>query len=219
MWDTDIEIDHKFAGNSNVNQVSPGYFATLGTPIVAGRDFDERDVPGSTRVAIVTQSFVDKFLKGPPIGQHFVVPDDRGKAGLDLEIVGVVSDQKYLDIRETTPKIFFMPSSQELEPRPLRRYVLRSTEPPAAIDRGHHRDGGGLRPDGDDPLRARSIRRSPRRCSRSASWRGCRPSSEAWRSSWRSSAFTVSCPTRWRAGARRSACASRWAQAVSASSR
>ncbi len=131
MWDTDIEVDHKFAGNSNVNQVSPGYFATLGTPIIAGRDFDERDVPGSAKVAIVTESFVNEFLKGPPIGQHFVVPDDHGKAGLDLEIVGVVSDQKYLDIRETTPKIFFMPSSQELAPRPLRRYVLRSTEPPA----------------------------------------------------------------------------------------
>ena len=131
IWDTDIEIDHKFAGNSDVNQVSPGYFATLGTPIIAGRDFDARDVPGSTRVAIVTQSFADKFLKGPPIGQHFVVPDDRGRAGLDLEIVGVVSDQKSLDIRETNPKIFFLPASQELEPRPLRRYVLRSTESPS----------------------------------------------------------------------------------------
>jgi putative ABC transport system permease protein len=60
-----------------------------------------------------------------------VVPDDRGRAGLDLEIVGVVSDQKSLDIRETNPKIFFLPASQELEPRPLRRYVLRSTESPS----------------------------------------------------------------------------------------
>jgi predicted permease len=131
IWDTDIEIDHKFAGNSDVNQVSPGYFATLGTPIIAGRDFDERDVPGSARVAIVTQSFVDKFIQGEAVGRHFVVPDDHGKAGLDLEIVGVVSDQKYLDIRDTNPKIFFMPASQDLAPRPLRRYVLRSTELPS----------------------------------------------------------------------------------------
>ena len=131
IWDTNIEIDHQVAGNSNVNQVSPGYFATLGTPLVAGRDFDERDVPGSTKVAIVTQSFADAFLKGSPIGRHFVVPDDQGKAGREFEIVGVVADQKYLDIRETNPKIFFMPASQELEPRPIRRYVLRSTEAPS----------------------------------------------------------------------------------------
>ena len=43
--DTDIEIDHKFVGNANVNRVSPGYFATLGTRMLAGRDFDERDAP------------------------------------------------------------------------------------------------------------------------------------------------------------------------------
>ena len=62
-------------------------------------------MPGSTRVALVTQSFADAYLKGPAIGAHFTVPDDRGKSGLDYEVIGIISDQKYLDIREANPKI------------------------------------------------------------------------------------------------------------------
>ncbi len=130
--DTDIEIDHKFVGNANVNRVSPGYFKTLGTRILSGRDFDDRDVAGSTRVALVTQSFAAAYFKGAAIGAHFTVPDDRGKSGLDYEVIGVISDQKYLDIREANPKIMYEASAQSTDPARLtRRYVMRSTTPPA----------------------------------------------------------------------------------------
>jgi putative ABC transport system permease protein len=129
--DTDIEIDHKFVGNANVNQVGAGYFTTLGTRLLAGRDFDARDLPGATRVAIVTQSFAEAYFKGPAVGRHFTIPNDiQREDGTEYEVVGMIADQKYLDLREARPKILFRPSSQETAPGTTRRYVIRSTEPP-----------------------------------------------------------------------------------------
>ena len=139
--DTDIEIDHKYVGNAYVNRVSPGYFATLGTRIRSGRDFDARDTRGSTPVAIVTQSFSDSFLQGAGVGAHFMIPDDRdgaspqqtqGHPGTDYEVIGVIVDTKYMDIRELQPKILFTPSAQIPDPPSLiRRYVVRAGTPPA----------------------------------------------------------------------------------------
>ena len=138
--DTDIEIDHAFVGNAYVNRVSPGYFETLGTRIISGRDFDARDTRGSTRVAIVTQSFSDVFLKGAGAGAHFTIPDDRdgaspqhaGNPGTDYEVIGVIANQKYMDIREADPKILFAASAQLPDPPGLtRRYVIRAGTPPA----------------------------------------------------------------------------------------
>ena len=139
--DTDIELDHKFVGNAYVNRVSPGYFATLGTRIVSGRDFDARDTRGSTTVAIVTKSFSDSYLKGAGVGAHFKIPDDRDGAsaqqatshpGVDYEVIGVIADTKYMDIREAQPKILFTPTAQIPDPPNLiRRYVVRAGTPPA----------------------------------------------------------------------------------------
>ena len=130
--DTDIEIDHQFVGNAYVNRVSPGYFATLGMRILSGRDFEARDTRGSTRVAIVTRSFSDGFLKGAGVGAHFTIPDDRGDAGTDYEVIGVVADQKYRDLREATPKVLYTASAQIPDPPGLsRRYVIRAGTGPA----------------------------------------------------------------------------------------
>ena len=131
IWDTDVEFERKVKGTSNVNQVSPGYFATLGTRLVAGRDFDERDGPGAPRVAIVSESFAAKFLDGEAIGKRFSKPSDTGPGGTEYEIVGMVADQKYGDIRAAATRIFFIPSSQDTAPRPTRRYAIRSTESPS----------------------------------------------------------------------------------------
>src|SRR5688572_2518239 len=138
--DTDIEIDHKFVGNAYINRVSPGYFATLGTRILSGRDFDARDTRGSTAVAIVTQSFSDAYLKGAGVGARFKIPDDRDGAspqhagkhpGTEYEVVGVIADTKYMDIREVQPRILFTPSAQIPDPPGLtRRYVVRAGTPP-----------------------------------------------------------------------------------------
>ncbi|HYE88175.1 MAG TPA: FtsX-like permease family protein, partial [Vicinamibacterales bacterium] len=130
--DTEIVVDQKAVGGAYIHRVSPGYFETLGTPLIAGRDFDQRDVRGAARVAIVTKSFSDAYLKGAGVGARFHEPDDSGGAGTDYEVVGVTADQKYMDIRDTRPRIFFIPSAQLPEPPGLlRRYVIRATTPPA----------------------------------------------------------------------------------------
>ncbi|HWF47275.1 MAG TPA: ABC transporter permease [Bryobacteraceae bacterium] len=90
-----------------LNRVSPGYFQTLGTKVLLGRTFDEHDTPNSTRVAVVNEEFVRRFLPNrDPIGRRFGIGGER-RAG-DLEIVGVVADAKYDTPRdEPTPMAFF----------------------------------------------------------------------------------------------------------------
>lgn len=129
---TDIQVDHKDVGIADINRISPGYFSTIGTRILAGRNIDDRDAPGSPLVALVTQSFSDLYLKGAGVGAHFTTPDDQGKPGTDYEVVGVVEDQKYADIREAKPKVIYLPSAQNPEPLGLsRRYAIRANTSPS----------------------------------------------------------------------------------------
>jgi predicted permease len=97
----------------NANSVTPGYFATLGMPLVAGRDFSETDVAGRPRVAIVNETMARYYFgERTPIGRRFTT-DDRPGAPIDIEIVGVVRDAKYVDLREKTPRHFYLPIWQE----------------------------------------------------------------------------------------------------------
>jgi len=80
------------------NRVSPGYFDTVGTAILRGRAFDDRDRPGGARVAIVSESFVRKFFgDADPIGRRIGFTDSRATGLRDMEIVGIVRDTKYQD--------------------------------------------------------------------------------------------------------------------------
>ena len=93
---------------SNFNGVSPGYFRTLGTPLVAGRDFNEHDTASSQRVAIVDQSFVDKFLNGAnPIGRRIRIDAGPGEPEVIYEVVGVTKNAKYIRLSDPfTPTVF-----------------------------------------------------------------------------------------------------------------
>ncbi|MGC2816470.1 MAG: ABC transporter permease [Candidatus Acidiferrum sp.] len=102
--------------SSAFNHVSPGFFETLRTPILAGRDFNERDVADSPLVAIVNESFVRKFLKqGNPIGTTFRVRR-LGTISGPYEVVGLVKDTKYGDLREQAQDLVYLPIFQD--PRP-----------------------------------------------------------------------------------------------------
>ena len=112
----------------HVNDVSDDYFATLGIPIVAGRDFRPEDnpatspdppkvkageneppLPAPAPVAIVTEAFAKKYLAGQnPIGKHFTQGEkfDMAKA---FEIVGVVKDANYFDLRKKIEPMAYMP--------------------------------------------------------------------------------------------------------------
>jgi putative ABC transport system permease protein len=99
-------------GEPNVvymNAVSPGYFKTMGTRLLAGREFSDRDTKGSPFVAVVNQAFARRYYGTGPkaIGQRFALNDDAGPDDLNLEIVGVVENTKYLDPRETSKELVY----------------------------------------------------------------------------------------------------------------
>lgn len=97
---------------ARLNRVSPGYFQTLGTKVLLGHTFDEYDMRGSRRVAVVTEEFVRRFLpKQNPLGQHFGIGGERHAS--DLDIVGVVANAKYDSPREELMPMAFFPMLQE----------------------------------------------------------------------------------------------------------
>jgi predicted permease len=130
-WKTDIEVDGR-KGMSHGNRISPRYFETLGTPLVAGRDFTEGDRTGSPLVAIVNRSFAETYFDGHALGRRFSEPSDTGGPGDEYEVVGVVADQKYDDLREANPHVFYAASAQQPELPLTRHYVVRSAGSTAA---------------------------------------------------------------------------------------
>jgi len=91
----------------NENWVGPGYFATVGIPLVSGREFDERDVDRSPRVAIITESVARRYSPGQnPIGKRL------GFEKLDTEIVGVARDARSLTLREPPALMIYFPVEQ-----------------------------------------------------------------------------------------------------------
>jgi putative ABC transport system permease protein len=95
-----------------LNSVTSGYFETLGTAFVAGRDFNTRDTLHSPQVAIVNQTMVKKFFAGQnPIGRRFRI-ENGTKLGDSVEIVGVVKDAKYHTLRDEIPPTAYLAVSQ-----------------------------------------------------------------------------------------------------------
>jgi predicted permease len=97
--------------NSSLNDVTPGYFETMGMHLLAGRDFSWFDRNQTApRKVIVNQTFARRFFPGKnPIGERFGFPGPGGAAGADDEIIGVVSDAKYRSLREPIPPTVYNP--------------------------------------------------------------------------------------------------------------
>ncbi len=102
-----------------MNQISPNYFATLGVPIVAGRDFtpnDNREIKHSPNAfgwvpstVMINQKFAKKFFPGRnPIGLHLGFGTDLGTP-TDMEVIGVVKDIKYTNLRDEIPPQAYLP--------------------------------------------------------------------------------------------------------------
>ena len=93
------------------NSATPGWFATMGTRLRAGRDFNERDVFGGPPVAIANETFVKKYVKGNPLGQ--TIRFERGPEGVQpVEIVGVTQDAAYRAVRDPIPPVLYLPVAQ-----------------------------------------------------------------------------------------------------------
>jgi predicted permease len=97
----------------HVQFCSPGLFKTLKIPVLLGRDFNDRDLDGAPKVGIVNQKFVKRYFgNADPLGRHIGMGIDPGPK-LDIEIVGVVGDTKYENMREEIPEEFYMPFDQK----------------------------------------------------------------------------------------------------------
>ena len=118
------------------NSVSPGYFKALGVPFLAGRDFDERDIftvptPEGVpdfKVAIVNERFARHFFgNSNPIGRRIGFGADPNTR-TPIEIIGVVRDSKYTDVRDDVQRQAFYPFLQAARPSGFTVYV-RTTRP------------------------------------------------------------------------------------------
>ena len=122
--------------------ISPGYFATLGVPIVAGRDFtkaDNRDVKHGPQpedwaptVVMINETFARRYFRGrSPIGQHLGFGTDPGTR-TDMEIIGVVKDFKYANLRQEIPEQAYAPYLAGRFNADMTMY-LRTTLDPKAV--------------------------------------------------------------------------------------
>jgi predicted permease len=121
--------------SSKFTWVSPGYFETMGIPIVQGRDFSTHDTSASSRVAIVNQAFVRKFVSDRnPIGVSLLTGQEPNYPSTVYEIVGVIPDTQYDSLRGVIPPMAFAPDSQFPVLSPWTAVMIHSSiDPPSAI--------------------------------------------------------------------------------------
>ncbi len=125
-----LEGSDQDAGDAWLNYLGPGYFKTVGTPLLAGRDFDDRDTATSVKVAIVNQSFARHILKGSdPLGKRFRIHEAPGKPRPLYEIVGVTADNKFQDMHEEFLPFMYFPAPQQEKPSPDDQILIRSSLP------------------------------------------------------------------------------------------
>ena len=102
-------------GNDNsisvdVNEVDPDFFATMGIPLLLGRTFQPEDTATSPMVGVVNEAFAHKYLEGQsPVGRR---AGWEGEARSKMEIVGVVKDTRYGQLRRDPPPTYYVPYAQ-----------------------------------------------------------------------------------------------------------
>jgi len=115
-----LELDAD--NNSMFNVVGAGFFNKLGIPLVRGREFTEYDTQASPKVAVVNETFAKHFFgTGDAIGRKF--GPGLKKADMNIEIVGVVKDSKYSDVKRKIPRVYYTPYRQSKENGSIQFYV------------------------------------------------------------------------------------------------
>jgi macrolide transport system ATP-binding/permease protein len=154
-WASNITVDGHDAGErltASWNRVTPGYFETVGTPLLKGRRFDERDRPDAPLVAIVSEQFASRFFgDADPIGRRIGFANSAGAGERRFEIVGVVGDAKYQDARAPAYVTFFLPFLQQTGPR--------TSGGAGSVDRSHYAQALLVRTRGSVPGLEEEIRR------------------------------------------------------------
>jgi predicted permease len=118
--------------DARFDQVGPGYFSTVGIPVLLGREIGPQDSGNGPRVGLINQTMARAYFPNTnPIGRriHDTYPDNPA----DFEVVGVVADAKYNSLSEKTPKRFYAPAFNPIEPVGEVNYEIRTLGNPAAV--------------------------------------------------------------------------------------
>jgi predicted permease len=130
-WGNDVSVEGFKKGpdtdaNSRFDEVGPGFFHTLGVPLLAGREFTAADAVGAPKVAVVNEAFAKKFGLGrAPVGKRMSIGGDQ----LDIEIVGLVKDAKYSEVKDAIPSVFFTPYLQDSTIGAMNFYLRTQPDP------------------------------------------------------------------------------------------
>jgi predicted permease len=119
--------------NTDVQQnwIGPNFFATLGIPLLSGREFDNRDTSTAPKVAIVSEKMAQTYFRGQnPIGRHFAFGSGND-VHPDIEIVGVAKDSKNTDLRQEIRPLVYIPYTQDSHFGNITFYVRTNLEPVA----------------------------------------------------------------------------------------
>ncbi len=132
-WSEGVTVG-RTEGSSMFTWVSSSYFETMGIPLLAGRNFNENDTDASRRVVVVNQTFVHRYLNGVnPIGQTLRTSPMPNYPSSLCEIVGVILDTKYNDLRSATPPMAFGPDSQFPSQHPWTAMLIHSDLPSGIV--------------------------------------------------------------------------------------
>jgi len=132
-WDSSMGVQgHRVRDGEDMqafmNAVSPGYFRTMGVPLLEGRDFDDRDAGTKIKVALVNRAFATHFFGNrSPIGRHIgfgLGPSSK----LDIEIVGMAENSLYEGPRDGVHRQVFVPLNQSDYPMSAAFYVRTSVD-------------------------------------------------------------------------------------------
>ena len=138
-WGNNVMVEGFDAGpdtdrNSRVNMIGPDYFRTLGIPLVAGRDFTDADVLEAPKVAIVNEAFARKFGLGREVVGKRMGRGDLGTE-LNIEIVGLVRDAKYNNVKREMPALFYTPYRQDDGVGTITFYARTAVPPEGLLQR------------------------------------------------------------------------------------
>jgi predicted permease len=141
-WANDVAVEGFKAGpdtdsNSRFNEIGPDYFRTMGMTLIAGREFTRADGLKSPNVAIVNEAFAKKFNLGrDAVGRRMGSGSGSGSP-LDTEIVGLVRDAKYSEVKQEVPPLFFRPYRQDERIGYMTFYVRTALAPEQFLQNVH----------------------------------------------------------------------------------
>lgn len=136
-WTLGVEVSGvgvPVRSSSKFTWISENYFKTMQIGVLSGRDFDASDSATSTKVAIVNERFIKQFMRGVnPIGRIFRSIAEPNYPASTYQIVGVVQETKYDQLRNDNPPVTYVPAVQDPNPRPWGTYVIHTSAPPSTL--------------------------------------------------------------------------------------